>query len=92
MASITKLKFLAIGGFVGGAVLTGLAVLEPISFGPNALINASKSTTQLSEDNADSWTEIPGPNFIQVQWSHTLYAVNDPQGQNHVSDSLFQPS
>jgi hypothetical protein len=58
--------------------LTFFAILTPASFEPAALIKQSQETTQLDADNADNWTTIPGPNNIQVTWSHTLYNVTNP--------------
>lgn len=58
--------------------MTFFAILTPASFEPAALIKQSQETTELDADNADNWTQIPGPNDIQVTWSHTLYSVTNP--------------
>lgn len=63
--------------------MTFFAILTPASFEPAALIKQSQETTQLDADNADNWTTIPGPNNIQVTWSHTLYNVTNPSFANN---------
>jgi hypothetical protein len=82
MASIAKLKLAAIGGLAGGAILTFFAILTPTSFEPNALVNASKETTELDSNNEASWTAVPGPNNVNITWSHTLYALNDADAKS----------
>lgn len=77
MASIAKLKLMAIGGLAGGAVLTFFAILTPTTFEPNSLVSKSQSTTALTADNAASWTTIPGTDDIQITWSHTLYQIDN---------------
>ena len=48
MASIAKLKLMAIGGLAAGSILTFFAILTPTTFEPNALVSKSQSTTALT--------------------------------------------
>jgi hypothetical protein len=64
MPSLTLLKLAAIGGLVGGTILTFLAILYKTKYETNALIKKSQTSTQLDAHNADHWTSIPGPKNI----------------------------
>ena len=90
MASIAKLKLLAIGGLGAGTISTFFAVMTPTTFEPNALANKSQQTTQLNADTADSWTSIPGPDNYIVTWQHTLYNLTNPDAVSKTCFNLYR--